>query len=459
MRNFKKGWCLYPTAFLRSKRTSGVAKRENISAEKDMYWSKYFIPTLKETPVGTEAVSHKLLLRGGLVHMLTSGVYSYLPLGLRVLRRIENIIREEMHTVGAQELFLPCLQPIDLWRQTGRDQVMADVMITFEDNRGRKMCLGPTHEEVITDLVKNFVQSYRQLPVVLYQIQTKFRDEMRTRFGIVRACEFIMKDAYSFDRDQEGLKKNYQLMYEAYERIFRRCGLEAIVIEADSGAMGGSISHEFMVPAPIGEDAILHCPSCLFYGAVTQDQQDGNPCPQCKKGRLQTQVAIELGHIFQLGTKYSHAQQAQFLDIDGVQKPMIMGCYGIGVSRVIAAIIEKHNDEKGIRWPREVAPFDIEIVPLAGGGGSGEIMDLASRYYAILTNAGYSVLLDDREETPGVKFNDADLIGIPLRVTIGKRHLAEGKVEVKKRESGEVLLVDKDKLSEALAGDRACLRN
>ncbi len=248
-------------------------------------------------------------------------------------------------------------------------------------------------------------------------------------------------------------------MCEAYERIFRRCGLEAIVIEADSGAMGGSISHEFMVPAPIGEDAILRCPSCLFYGAVTQDQQEGNPCPQCKKGRLQTQVAIELGHIFQLGTKYSHAQQAQFLDIDGVQKPMIMGCYGIGVSRVIAAIIEKHNDEKGIRWPREVAPFDIEIVPLAGGGGSGEIMDLASQYYAILTNAGYSVLLDDREETPGVKFNDADLIGIPLRVTIGKRHLAEGKVEVKKRESGEVLLVDKDKLSEALAGDRACLRN
>ncbi|OGX43525.1 MAG: proline--tRNA ligase [Omnitrophica WOR_2 bacterium RIFCSPLOWO2_12_FULL_50_9] len=426
-----------------------------------MYWSKYFIPTLKETPVGTEAVSHQLLLRAGLVHMLTSGVYSYLPLGLRVLRRIENIIREEMRTAGAQELFLPCLQPIELWRQTGRDQVLADVMITFEDNRGRQMCLGPTHEEVITDLVKNFVQSYRQLPVVLYQIQTKFSDEMRTRFGIVRACEFIMKDAYSFDRDQEGLRKNYQLMYEAYGRIFKRCGLETVVIEADSGAMGGDVSHEFMVPAPIGEDTILYCPSCRFYGAVTQGQQEGKPCPQCREGTLQAQVAIELGHIFQLGTKYSQAQQAQFVDVDGVQKPMIMGCYGIGVSRVIAAVIEKHNDEKGIQWPQGVAPFDIEIVPLPGTAESEGITDLANRCYTYLTDAGYSVLLDDRDETAGIKFNDADLIGIPLRITIGKRNLAEGKVEVKKRGTGETLLVDKDKIGEALLeiSRGVCLKN
>ncbi len=427
-----------------------------------MLWSKYFIPTLKETPIGVEAMSHQFLLRAGLVHMLTSGVYSYLPLGLKVLRRIEHIIREEMDRAGAIELFLPCLQPIELWKQTGRDEVLKDVMIKFTDNRGRAMCLGPTHEEVITDLVKNYVQSYRQLPVTLYQIQTKFRDELRTRFGIVRACEFIMKDAYSFDRDLAGLKKNYQLMYEAYKNIFKRCGLDAVIIEADSGAMGGDMSHEFLVTAPIGEDTILHCPSCQSYCSVSADRTEGAKCPKCHKGALKEEVAIELGHIFQLGTKYSQAQHAQFLDEDGKQKPIIMGCYGIGVSRVIAAIIEKHHDERGIRWPREVAPFAVEIVPLPTGSETGEIMDLADRYYKDLTRAGYDVLLDDRPETAGVKFNDADLIGIPLRVIIGKRNLAEDKVEIKDRRTNEALLVDKNvipaKLLEILKGD-PCLKN
>ncbi len=427
-----------------------------------MYWSRYFIPTLKETPLGTEAVSHRLLLRAGLVHMLTSGVYSYLPLGLRVLRRIENIIREEMNAAGAQELFLPCLQPIDLWKQTGRDQTLADVMIKFQDNRGRQMCLGPTHEEVITDLVKNFVQSYRQLPLILYQIQTKFRDELRTRFGIVRACEFIMKDAYSFDRGTEGLQRNYQLMYGAYQRIFKRCGLDAVVIEADSGAMGGDVSHEFMVPAAIGEDTVVHCPSCRFYGSATEIQKEGQHCARCGKGILERQVAIELGHIFQLGTKYSLSQHALFLDEDGKQKPIVMGCYGIGVSRVIAAIIEKNNDEKGIRWPREAAPFDVEILPIAGtSGNEGEIIALAKRYDEELTAAGYDILVDDRAETAGIKFNDADLVGIPLRITIGRRTLAEGKVEIKIRNSGEVLFVNKDdviqKVSELSKG--LCLKN
>lgn len=428
-----------------------------------MLWSKYFIPTLKETPVGVEARSHQLLIRAGLVHMLTSGVYSYLPLGLKVLRRIEKIIREEMNRAGATELFLPCLQPIELWKQTGRDETLADVMIKFTDNRGRAMCLGPTHEEVITDLVKNYVQSYRQLPVVLYQIQTKFRDELRTRFGIVRACEFIMKDAYSFDRDYEGLQKNYQLMYTAYQNIFKRLGLDAIIIEADSGAMGGKISHEFLVTAPIGEDTVLVCPSCGNYSSASEERKEGIKCPQCSAGTLKGEVAIELGHIFQLGTKYSQAQQAQFLDEDGKQKPMIMGCYGIGVSRVIAAIIEKHHDERGIQWPREVAPFDVEILPITGNGPEQqEIMDLARRYYDQLTGAGYDVLLDDRSETAGFKFNDADLIGIPFRIIIGKRNLAEGKVEIKDRHTNQATLVDKDKvfqaLSEILKGP-VCLKN
>ena len=391
-----------------------------------MYWSSYFIPTLKETPIGTEAMSHQLMLRSGLVHMLTSGVYSYLPLGLRVLRRVEGIIRDEMDKAGARELFLSCLQPIELWKQTGRDKVLAEVMYRFKDGRGRELCLGPTHEEVITDLVKGFVQSYRQLPVVLYQIQTKFRDELRTRFGVVRACEFIMKDAYSFDRDEKGLKKNYQLMYEAYQNIFKRCGLEIITTEADSGAMGGDLSHEFMVRAPIGEDTVKI---------------------KGKDGKETEQIVIELGHIFQLGTKYSQAQQALFVDEDGKQKPIVMGCYGIGVSRVIAAIIESHNDEKGIIWPLEVAPFDVEILPIAGPNDGGEIFGLAGQYGNELEANHLEVLVDDRDESAGRKFNDADLIGIPYRVTIGQRNLKEGKVEIKDRRSGETVLVGKKDLA------------
>jgi len=413
-----------------------------------MRWSNYFIPTLKEVPIGTEAISHQLLLRAGLVHMLTSGVYSYMPLGLKVLQRLEGIIREEMNAAGANELFLPCLHPIDLWRQTGRDETLKEVMITFADNKKRPMCLGPTHEEVITNLVKDFIQSYRQLPVVLYQIQTKFRDELRTRFGIVRACEFIMKDAYSFDRDQEGLQRNYDRMYEAYKRVFIRCGLETVILEADSGAMGGDMSHEFMVPAAIGEDTIVQCPSCDLQSGPGIGRNEGDTCPECQNAKLTSQVAIELGHIFQLGTKYSKAQGALFLDEDGKQKPIIMGCYGIGVSRVIAAIIEKHNDEKGIVWPKEVAPFDIEILPLAGAKDDSEVSDLAEGYYADLKILGYDVLMDDREESAGRKFNDADLIGIPLRVTIGKRNLAHGQVEIKIRDGNEVILVDKNLLSE-----------
>jgi len=394
-----------------------------------MYWSKYFIPTLREVPVGTEAVSHQLLLRAGLVHMLTSGVYSYLPLGLRVLNKIETIIRQEMSAIGACELFLPCLQPLEIWRQTGRDKTLAEVMYAFKDGRGRDMCLGPTHEEVITDLVKNYVQSYRQLPVVLYQIQTKFRDELRTRFGIVRACEFIMKDAYSFDHDIEGLKKNYQLMYQAYKKIFSRCDLDILITEADSGAMGGDVSHEFLVPALIGEDTVK--------------VKDSHGCER-------EQVAIELGHIFQLGTKYSETLQAVFLDEHGKQKPIIMGCYGIGVSRVLAAIIETHNDPKGIIWPNEVAPFKVEIILLQGSDKNGEIQHLAEQYYRELTSRQLEVLVDDRQESPGRKFNDADLVGIPYRVIIGQRNLVQGKVEIKNRKTDEMILVDKDQLIEQL---------
>ncbi len=404
-----------------------------------MLWSKYFIPTMKEVPAGTEAVSHQLLLRAGLVNMLSAGIYSYLPLGLRVLTRVENIIREEMNAIDAQELFLPCMHPIDIWKKTGRDQVLDDVMIKFKGNRGREMCLGPTHEEIITELVKGYIQSYRQLPVTLYQIQTKFRDELRPRFGIVRACEFIMKDAYSFDHDQEGLDKNYQLMYEAYKKIFRRCGLKVGIIPADSGAMGGDVSHEFMVPADIGEDLVPCCSSCDFEGG---DMEEKAVCPDCGK-KMKPHPAIEVGHIFKLGTKYSQIQGAVFLDKEGKQKPIIMGCYGIGVSRVVAAIIEKHHDEKGIIWPKEVSPFDVEILPLQAS--DDETMALAHQYRDGLKEAGFEALMDDRDESAGRKFNDADLIGIPKRIVIGKRTLKEGKVEIKDRETGETECFNKDR--------------
>jgi len=406
-----------------------------------MYWSKYFIPTLKEVPTGTEAISHQLSLRAGLVHMLTSGVYSYLPLGHKVLARVENIIREEMNAIGCHELLMPALHPIDIWKKSGRDVTLKEVMITFENKKGQRMCLGPTHEEIITDLAKHFVKSYRQLPVTLYQIQTKFRDEIRTRFGIVRACEFIMKDAYSFDRDVAGLQKNYDLQLQAYKKIFKRCGLDVIVVAADSGAMGGSVSHEFLVAAPIGEDAVWVNKND---GQVIKDEEGKAP----QGDQWERKVAIELGHVFQLGTKYSESLGALFLDENGEQKPMIMGCYGIGVSRLIAAVIEVNNDTGGIMWPKEIAPFDVEILPVQASDEMA--MGLAKTYYDELKSAGLEVLLDDRDESAGRKFNDADLIGIPLRIVLGKRMLANNQVEIKIRRTGQVIVVDKDKVKEEI---------
>lgn len=374
-----------------------------------MFWSKAFIPTLKEFPRDTEAISHKLMIKAGLIKMLTSGVYLYLPLGLEVLNNIENIIRQEMNACGAQEVYLSCLQPRDLWLKSGRDSEMQDVMIKFTDRKNRELCLGPTHEEVITDLVKSYVNSYKQLPLVLYQIQTKFRDEVRPRFGLVRSCEFIMKDAYSFDVDNAGLEKNYKLMYDAYLKIFSRCGLKVEIVQADPGVMGGSLSHEFLVPASSGEDEV-----------------GGKP-------------AIEIGHIFQLGTKYSQAFGANFLDNNSKLHPIIMGCYGIGVSRLISAIIEQNYDDKGIIWPKEISPYKLLILPI--NFEDKEIQRLSLEAYDNLKNNGVSVLLDDRKEAAGVKFNDADLIGIPVNIVIGKKSIDSGAVEIKFRKDNKKIEV------------------
>jgi prolyl-tRNA synthetase len=557
-----------------------------------MRYSRLLIPTLKEVPAEAEAASHILLFRAGMIRKLASGIYDYLPLGLRVLRKVENIVREEMNRAGAQEVLLPAVQPAELWQESGRWQIYGKELLRFQDRHGRDCCFGPTHEEVITDLVRREIHSYRQLPVNLYQIQVKFRDEIRPRFGLIRGREFIMKDAYSFDVDEAGAERAYTAMYEAYSRIFRRCGLTFKAVEADTGPIGGSFSHEFMVLADTGEDFLASCTSCdyaanlekaevpapegnpgplpagtptlvatpgvrtveevatflklqpqdivktLIYetdqgpvavlirgdhevnevkvrnllgatelllagpdrvkeltGAevgfagplglaiplyadqavaalsamVTGANQGGHhltgvhprrdlqftrvadlrqvteqdPCPRCG-ARLTLLKGIEVGHVFKLGFKYSKALNAKFLDAEGEEQYIFMGCYGIGVSRIVAAAIEQGHDADGIIWPMALAPFQVGLVPI---NVNDEITrETANRLHDELEAAGIEVLLDDRDERPGVKFKDMDLLGLPIRVVVGPKTLAKGQAEVRQRRFPKVSLVDLDRL-------------
>jgi len=559
-----------------------------------MRFSTLLIPTLKENPAEADVISHKLLMRAGFIRKLTSGVYSYLPLGLMTLRKIEQIVREEMDAAGAQEVLLPMVQPADLWAESGRLKKYGPELLRFKDRHDRESCLGPTHEEVVTDLVRNNIHSYRGLPVNLYQIQTKFRDEIRPRFGLMRGREFIMKDAYSFDATESGVDASYQKMNDAYHRIFARCGLRFRAVEADTGTIGGSFSHEFMVLADTGEDTIVVCRQCayaanlekavcaapgasseaeqplskvetpgkrkveavcdflriapqqlvktLIYMAdgqpvavllrgdhevqpvklknalgadevelatdqqcfdatgvptgylgpiglkirVVADQQlagmknfaiganeknfhhinanlgrdftvetmtdlrmvtDSDRCPACG-GELELTRGIEVGHIFKLGTSYSEALNARFLDSDGQEKPFIMGCYGIGVSRVMAAAIEQNHDKDGIIFPLPIAPFQVIVLNL--GFTDGEITQAAESLYQALRARGVDVLFDDRDERPGSKFKDADLIGIPIRVTVGKRLASDGVVEVRQRRDGAIVELSFAEAVEAL---------
>ncbi len=553
-----------------------------------MRYSEMFLPTTKETPADAEIVSHQLMLRAGMIRKLAGGIYSYLPLGYRTIKKIEEIIREEMDRAGAQEVFMPAVQPAELWQESGRWNKYGKELLRFKDRHNRDYCIGPTHEEVITEIVRNEIQTYRQLPVNLYQIQTKFRDEIRPRFGVMRSREFSMKDAYSFDCDEDGAGISYQKMFKAYERIFTRCGLHFRAVEADSGNIGGSFSHEFMVTADTGEDAMVYCTACTYaanlekaevakpethpvneadlllleevhtpdvrtieevcaFFKVTPAQvvktlifvADGTPvavlirgdeevneiklnnylgaeslelamddvileatgsprgfagpvgikcrivadyslinmknfvvgankenyhmkhcnakrdftitdyadlkvvtetdcCPRCGGG-INFARGIEVGHVFKLGTKYSKAMNAAFLDSDGKEKPMIMGCYGIGVNRTAAACIEQSHDDNGIIWPLSIAPFQVIITPVHVG--DDRLSQAAEDLYKKLMDRGLEVVLDDRDERAGVKFKDADLIGIPLRVTIGAKRLAEGSLEVQFRKSGDMVVV------------------
>jgi prolyl-tRNA synthetase len=553
-----------------------------------MRWTKYFIPTLREDPKDAEIQSHKLMLRGGFIQKLGGGLYSYLPLGFRVIQKVSKIIREELNKRGAIELQMPILQPREIWEQSGRWGAMGPLMMRFKNREEKEFVLGPTHEEIITDIVASNLRSYKDLPKNFYQIQTKFRDEIRPRFGVIRAKEFIMKDGYSFHAGDESANEEYKKMYEAYADIFKRCGLNAKPIEADTGAMGGNQSHEFTAPAVSGEDIIVECPECnyaanselamrkpmlfsqvesmksqeevdtpnlkkvdeltgffdcasshfiktLIYsvkgkptavlvrgdvdvseaklkralktdgveladedcilkstgaplgfsgpvglnlpqvadfsiegmvnavtGANKKDKhfknvnigrdfkideyydigfaKEGDFCRQCNKP-LKLSHGIEVGQVFKLGTKYSEKLNATYLDEKGVSHPMIMGCYGIGVSRTVAAIIECNNDANGIIWPISIAPFSVLITPI--NYADAKIKEAADHMYDELNNAGIEVLLDDRNETAGIKFKDGDLIGIPIKVVLGKKFAETGKIEIKLRKDGSSRMTDK----------------
>lgn len=395
--------------------------------------SELFLPTLRDDPAEAEVISHRLMIRAGYIRKLAAGVYSYLPLALKVLKNIEAIVRDEMDKAGAQEVLLPAVQPAGLWQETGRWDIYGKELMRIKDRHERDFCLGPTHEEVITDLVRNNVSSYKDLPLMLYQIQTKFRDEIRPRFGLMRGREFIMKDCYSFDLDEKGLKVNYEKMFKAYCNIFERCGLKYRIIEADPGAIGGGFSQEFMVIAKTGEDEMVYCDSCQ-YGASKDiaNIETDNSCPKCSGGVLKTERGIEVGHIFQLGTKYSEKMQAVYSDEKGERKPFIMGCYGIGISRTMASAIEQNNDQNGMIWPIPIAPYKVAVIPVNILEPSQ--MEAALKLYKELNDAGIETLIDDREERAGVKFKDMDLIGIPIKIIFGKL-LAEGKAEVVIREN------------------------
>ena len=551
-----------------------------------MRYSQYFVPTVKETPSDAEVISHKLMLRAGMVRKLAAGIYNYLPLGLRSIRKVEQIVREEMNRAGAIELLMPSVQPAELWQESKRWEQYGKELLRFRDRKDAEFCLGPTHEEVVTDIVRREVKSYRQMPLNLYQIQSKFRDEIRPRFGLMRGREFIMKDAYSFDVDSAAADISYDKMYQAYRRIFQRCGLRFRAVEADTGSIGGAFSHEFMVLADSGEDAIVSCSACeyaanvekaearpmpvehaeprplekvetphkrsieevtAFLGlsasmlvktllcvadgepvvALVRGDHDlneiklkhllgceelemaseevvervtgapvgfagpvglgikivadlaiqgmknfvtgangrdlhyknvnlerdfaptlfadirnvvhGDPCPRCAEGKLEMWRGIEVGHVFKLGTKYSEALRATYLDADGKEQTIFMGCYGIGIGRTVAACIEQNNDADGIIFPIPIAPF--HCIVSAVNAKDAEVMAASEELYRALTSAGVDVLFDDRDERPGSKFKDADLIGIPLRLVVGSKNLAEGKVELKVRRGGEVTLL------------------
>ena len=407
-----------------------------------MQFSKILLPTLKDAPQEAEVISHKLMLRAGMIRKVASGIYTWLPLGLKVLRKIENIVREEMDASGAQEVFMPMVQPRELWEETKRWDKMGPELLRIKDRHDRDFCLGPTHEEVITDVIRSTVKSYKELPLNIYQIQTKFRDEVRPRYGIMRGREFLMKDSYSFNIDEESLQETYLTMRDTYKKVLERMDLEYKISAADSGAIGGDSSEEFHILADNGEDTIAVSDTSEFAintELLLKDGEDiksleGKPSPD-GKGTIQIKKGIEVGHIFKLGQIYADSMKANVLNNEGKASTLFMGCYGIGVSRLVAAAIEQNNDEKGIIWPHSIAPYDINIIAI-GYDKNKEIASASNQLYLQLKEMGYEVLLDDRKDGYGTKIKDSELIGIPLNIIIGKQFIENKEVELKSR-SGE----------------------
>jgi prolyl-tRNA synthetase len=391
--------------------------------------SETFLPTLKDPPADAEAVSHKLMVRAGLIRQLGAGLWTWLPAGWRVLRRVEAIIREEMEAIGCQEMLMPVLQPAEPWQKTGRYGI--EEMFKLADRKGSPLVLAMTHEESITHHIAQEVRSYRDLPLMLFQIQTKERDEPRPRAGVLRTREFTMKDAYSFDRDEEGLARAYELQSEAYARILDRCGLRWYRVESDVGMMGGSGAHEYMAPCAAGEDAVALAPDFAANVEVTE-LSDGDPGPE--GGTVTVEPAIEVGNIFKLGSRYSEPLGATYLDQGGVEHPIVMGCYGIGPARIVAAAVEQGADERGIVWPAAIAPWQVQLVSLAKAGEPERAA--ADELYAALQEAGVDTIYDDREAGAGEKLTDAELLGCPLRLVVGRRGLAKGVVEASERAGG-----------------------
>jgi prolyl-tRNA synthetase len=408
-----------------------------------MLFSKLVLPTLKEAPQEAEIISHKLMLRAGMIRKVASGVYTWLPLGLKVLRKVEEIVRSEMNKSGAQEVLMPMVQPKELWDETHRWEKMGKELLRIQDRHERDFCLGPTHEEVITDLIRNTIKSYKELPINTYQIQTKFRDEIRPRYGVMRSREFLMKDAYSFGVDEESLDKSYIEMRNTYKKILEKIGLEYKIVKADSGAIGGDASEEFHVLAENGEDTIAISSDSEFAintELLLKDGEDiasleGKKAPD-GNGTIQIKKGIEVGHIFKLGTVYSENMGATVQTTDGKSICLQMGCYGIGVSRIVAASIEQNNDDKGIVWPAAIAPFDVNIIPI-GYEKNKEIEDASNKLYQELLNQGYDVLLDDRKAGFGSKIKDSELVGIPINIILGNKFLDDGSIELRTRDGQE----------------------
>ena len=405
-----------------------------------MFWSKIFLPTLKDNPQDAEVISHQLMLRSGMIRRVTSGIYIWLPLGLRVLRKVENIVREEMNNSEAQEVLMPMVQPKELWDETQRWEKMGPELLRIQDRHDRDFCLGPTHEEVITDLIRNNIKSYKELPLNIYQIQTKFRDEVRPRYGVMRGREFLMKDSYSFNLDEGSLNETYNLMKETYKKILERLGLKFKIVKADSGAIGGDTSEEFHVLAENGEDTIAVSDASDFAintELLLKDGDDlksleGKPSPD-GEGIIEIKKGIEVGHIFQLGKVYTDAMGADVLDQEGKATNLFMGCYGIGVSRLVAAAIEQNNDEKGIIWPEAMTPYEVNIVAI-GFDKDEKIAKAATDLYNKLSSMKYEVMLDDRKDGYGTKMKDAELIGIAINIIIGKQYLQNSEIELKHRD-------------------------